>query len=96
MSTSHTPGPWFVVGNGAQYGSVDIAAGTEPDTRTVVSDVHPDNARLISAAPELLAAVQECLRCFESLSTDEILPRDTCPADLVDMLNAAIAKAVQS
>lgn len=63
MKTTHTPGPWYVT------------VQTEPDImqiesdsaiQTVACDIrNTDNARLISAAPELLAALQQALRYIE-------------------------------
>jgi len=56
MSAKHTPGPWRVFG-------YDI--GTSPDETLAVVCAMDDNtddanAALIAAAPDLLAALQEC------------------------------------
>jgi len=57
-------GPWEVIasskpGNGT--GWRDIVTTTGPYAPTYVGEAFEDNARLISAAPDLLAALQELL-----------------------------------
>jgi hypothetical protein len=60
MTTKHTPGPWHfgveTIGHMANY----ICAA---NTNTIVcADIDSAaNARLIAAAPDLLAALQQCL-----------------------------------
>ena len=59
MSTKHTPGPWETT---RQSGITYVwQAGTETAVAKVYADVNEDseaNARLIAAAPELLAFAQ--------------------------------------
>lgn len=43
-------------------------------------------AQLLAKAPELRDACMEALRCSRALESTGALPRDTCPADLSDML----------
>jgi hypothetical protein len=61
------------------------------------TDSHPfydvADATLIEAAPELLEALQETIRCMEAMQQRDVMPDDTCPADLYDMAKSAIAKA---
>lgn len=96
MSMKHTPGPWKTPGydlpNVHVYGAGRFpaivaycpalvnagGAGTTPDERVA-------NARLIAAAPELLAALQE-------LCADKYLA-DPINADRMANARAAIAKA---
>ena len=75
----HTPGPW-ILNDGTDYlqNMADfLFAGKETDqewTAVGTSDAdgyaesvaycHPDNARLISAAPDMLAALQQMERAF--------------------------------
>lgn len=70
MSTKFTPGPWHV----QRGNSSNPMVGTdEVSIAEVLDDVHPDteqqeaNARLIAAAPELLAACQMLLARIEQL-----------------------------
>lgn len=65
--TAHTPGPWWV-GPGFSIESVKVE-NRQRIGRTVATVLVPErmpdearaNARLIAAAPELLAALSECL-----------------------------------
>jgi hypothetical protein len=83
--TQHTPGPWAVyraVQNEGEFiihqGATDIAV-----TRWALGDCNA-NARLIAAAPELLAALQACLA----------VPNKNRPDYIWDNARAAIAKAI--
>ncbi len=69
----HTPGPWYAHMNGE--GSFCIKAGTDYDISPTLasrskwkSDAERSNAnaRLIAAAPELLEALEDCLRWIEA------------------------------
>lgn len=55
-SAQHTPGPWFVHGGEAK----DVCVVSRSGLVTLVSRTHGDvaNARLIAAAPDLLAALR--------------------------------------
>lgn len=101
--TTHTPGPWRVeegldpmlqayypevVADGKEAGHTRYVArlfGTNPDVRPETDA----NARLIAAAPALLAACREALTEYESNDCDP----DYCTA--MTALREAIAKAVQ-
>jgi hypothetical protein len=91
MTTTHTPGPW--INDGAE-----ISARPDPENSqsyiapicVMDSEWHPDtaaaNARLISAAPDLLAALiaaEKELAYYASTRRSDELPR----------IRAAIAKA---
>lgn len=80
----HTPGPWSINDQNpddeeieAPSGPVAIALGREAEA----------NARLIAAAPDLLAALEECL-----LNSD-IHGKYGPPARSLEKARAAIAKA---
>lgn len=71
MTTAHTPGPWFLFGNGHCVGGP--ASDTETPTAGVAMcgmarrgpDESAANARLISAAPDMLAALRGLLASQE-------------------------------
>ncbi len=94
--SEHTEGPWgrnqFLVyaenGNGCTLATIN-------STSRGISDVEAEaNARLISAAPELLAACKEALDCATCASpsvTNTEKRRDSVIANLT----TAIAKATE-
>ena len=66
MNTQHTPGPWrYARGNGSPTTGEHMIAGATPGYLAEVRDVGSGsvvaNARLIAAAPDLLAALEETL-----------------------------------
>ncbi len=71
MATKHTPGPWkqernnVVADYTATYGVVASVSAMPNKWETDA------NARLIAAAPELLASLQEALGLLESYSLGE-------------------------
>lgn len=87
MTTNHTPGPWFCE-NGDNRWAVwddegmacicDVHAGVEPDPSGAT------HARLIAAAPDLLAACEMMLTVY-GLSQEA--------PHAVEVMRAAIAKA---
>lgn len=99
MSGSHTPGPWGVsrLDGGEQYNILD--SSDQPDANVVATArFHDDspgetlsNARLIAAAPDLLAALRDVLRIAKaaSLGVSGNAPR-------LARAEAAIAKATGS
>lgn len=82
---SHTPGPWRYDASTKQIRTVDESSnrfsGELIGSVSPLNPEMPDNARLIAAAPELLAA----LECVES----EIL----LDGHLQEVVSAAITKA---
>ena len=84
--TQHTPGPWLVW-SGFPDCRVTVAIGSvrAPYIAKINAgrDEYRENARLIAAAPDLLAAL-------------EVIANSTwpsaCPPDWCDMIRAAIAK----
>lgn len=78
MGTKHTPGPWKLERHGKGHGYDVVGGGPEPET--VVYDVRNTrheqalaNARLIAAAPDLLAALKDVL--FATKGSSGILDR---------------------
>lgn len=87
MKTTHTPGPWTVNGreiDGPADSGVIVARLPEWGILADNPDPAPANARLITAAPEMLAALQL------------VLDRATMPAFIRDQVKATIARATYS
>jgi hypothetical protein len=66
----HTPGPWTVIGrelHGPDDSGVIVARIPEWGKLADTADPGPNNARLIAAAPDLLAALRALLRDCERL-----------------------------
>lgn len=89
-NATHTPGPWEISKHGTpdyapQFGI--YAEGSQNDHCLVRYDNAQANARLIAAAPDLLAACEAALDDFYH-ELDSQLRRPT-----EEMLVAAIAKA---
>ena len=92
MTNKHTPGPWGVKGWRVTIpgtGEVTLAA---PGVTTATADA---NARLISAAPELLAALEWALKNLEEIAIPEFefQGRVTSMNEAAIKARAAIAKA---
>jgi len=88
----HTPGPWkavLVEGHrlGGRNGAAryDVLAMNPPDF--VADRLTEANARLIAAAPDLLAACRAVLECLGRTLAPDYLPEPR------ELLRAAIAKA---
>jgi len=98
MTTKHTPGPWFCE-NGDNRWTVwddegiacicDVHAGVEPDPSGAT------HARLIAAAPDLLAALTTMMWCVDAgyavIKNGVVYDAQTQLA--VEAIRAAIAKA---
>jgi hypothetical protein len=60
MQTTHTPGPWELRQSGRDYWFIDHEQGGESYTLTKLENwTNEADARLIAAAPDLLAALQK-------------------------------------
>ena len=75
----HTPGPWEAIGTGVYAESLEIVFGAH-NTRSASDDEKRANARLIAAAPAMLAAL-------------ELLVEADVTEWSRDAVNAAIAQA---
>lgn len=85
---AHTPGPWNTVRSTAGGGSarLDVVSnGTEFQPSFVAGDMMPDDARLIAAAPDLLAA------CRAVADADRLNVAEINAA--LRLVDAAIARA---
>jgi hypothetical protein len=84
----HTPGPW-AIGLESDDDRFQVIASTGEHICYVELDPVGSNARLIAAAPDLLAALKWAVDCSD-MNLDD-LDLDTCAA--LDAARAAIAKA---
>lgn len=89
MNTQHTPGPWNYSGPCEITGRYSIFHNGPlaycADTTAKPGDGEA-NARLIAAAPDLLAALQNVAACFDANDPDSM-------ANAMADARAAIAKA---
>ncbi len=102
MTLNHTPGPWTVsagpdANRTGHYRNVYGADGKMLVAMLGLSarvgqTQQNANARLIAAAPELLAALQYWLRAIDSMTTEEFSRGADKPCR--DRAAAAIAKAL--
>ncbi len=95
MKATHTPGPWKItggrfVGEGQMIGapSGHICRVYAPDNRDESA-----NARLIAAAPELLAACKAVIGHGYCANTSSVASQDYVSKKAIAKVRAAIAKA---
>ncbi|TIN82219.1 hypothetical protein [Mesorhizobium sp.] len=92
----HTPGLWIAIESHdkREDGYIREATATEDGRHVAVAQVtraarpfseYRANARLIAAAPEMLAALKAALPAIDKYATGS--------ADVIDAIRAAIAKA---
>lgn len=81
MKTTHTPGPWEVMGNADVYSSDGTLIFHSPTTRPFAECQR--NARLIAAAPELLEMVKtmDCLCTGKEIKKICVLCRTIAKAE---------------
>ena len=98
--TQHTSGDWRIGKRGGKYG-VGAIYGPKGEEIAVFSGMlSPDeelaNARLMAAAPLLLAALKDMLPIFDAFTQDELsLTTIEEAIALLPSAKAAIAKATQ-
>jgi hypothetical protein len=95
MTTKHTPGPWLI-SERVKTARLDNALMVRPVYHqnyeygaTAIIATSEANARLIAAAPDLLAVLQQMIEVF--LDTDGSFGADE--TEIMEMARAAIAKA---
>jgi hypothetical protein len=88
--SAHTPGPWAAIDNGHCW-SVESKSHWIASTQFCFATETEANARLIAAAPELLAALVELVKQHKNIRAAESYPTTNSPA--TDAADAAIAKA---
>jgi hypothetical protein len=91
---SHTPGPWrvgnagfTVFGPKTERPAPVVVAEIPPPTPRVSREERKANARLIAAAPEVLAALETSLKWLEAAQADE--PEDFDSPELRSAVDAA-------
>jgi hypothetical protein len=101
--SKHTPGPWHIIEAESQEGYAELvvtsthnAVGLDDDVGCFVyggtddlQKVKRANARLIAAAPDLLAALEAALPWMMNISVEHGFA-----ADVLDDMRLAIAKAM--
>ncbi len=90
MSEQHTPGPWSAMPyeRSVAIFSDDAYIAAVYDGPQIDRDQRLANARLMAAAPELLAALQAVWEAYEEgYETEELTPA------VADKVHAAIARA---
>ena len=85
-AAKHTPGPWKLITGGPMLVTSDESA----IIATRLGGVSEANARLIAAAPELLAALKRATQFLLDNYKDSDMP------DILPACCAALAKTVQS
>lgn len=74
---AHTPGPWTIHFGDGKDGAKGVAyirsaASCKPEVAVIYRDDHrQDDAHLIAAAPDLLAAVKSVIAWFDALKADQ-------------------------
>ena len=87
---AHTPGPWEA---DAEEGMVfRVLDGGERDEDIATVWGSDEDARLIAAAPDLLAALERLLRAQQAVSRIRVVDEGEYD-DAMDAASAAIAKA---
>ena len=70
MTAQHTPAPWSFTNepydDGTPYISVFAGKRHSGDGFNICGIIRPEDARLIAAAPDLLAALQDCADDLEA------------------------------
>jgi hypothetical protein len=89
-TTTHTPGPWFI-GASPEKGYRAIRVNDPGCThgRIIAAMVEPDDAHLIAAAPEMLAALRTIANSEQCNGDSFVCDFET----LQSVARAAIAKA---
>ena len=93
MTAKHTPGPWTTgrAINAVDMGKFSFICPFGANSADQVAEIKA-NACLISAAPDLLAALEIAegrLMCIDAQKLDTVARND----DVIDRIRAAIARA---
>jgi hypothetical protein len=90
--SKHTPGPWNLYPNNASDWVVRKMFSDGQESHEIARcQSGMDNARLIAAAPDLLAALKMAVSALER---SDYIQMDGDSVDVIDVSRDAIAKAV--
>jgi len=89
--TTHTPGPWYEMTKGENNYQSAICEETTGKTVALTYTSNDADARLIAAAPALLAALKETLELFDRDPQHQPSPIQS--GEAIDRALAAIAQA---
>ncbi len=90
-----TIGPWFVLKQDAEHALISNTAGREwGQIEHYVGKVRANNAQLVAAAPDLLAALQEIRSRYASLNEHGAIEVAITP-ELYALIETAIARATE-
>ena len=96
MTTQNTPGPWYIDCQN-ESAAIGYRAIVDNEGYTICnpSPMGQADAKLIAAAPELLAALQAVWKFFEPVYVSAMADdtERTAQDELMDTVRAAIAKA---
>ena len=91
---THTPGPWetTMLSDGTECGACEFGGG---DMIAILQGEHdtPDNARLIAAAPDMLAALEDVTASLDYAVTALQAPANCTMRENLTAARAAIARA---
>ena len=92
--SDHTPGPWDLVAEKGFGLAASWVIEARPQAERSIALIMSTeaNARLIAAAPDLLAAVHSLLRVCDDLASQQAMPDESWRVD-AQAAFAAIAKA---
>lgn len=94
MTTKHTPGPWETSRDAVPAGHVQITVYAAADGQRVATAFREEaNARLIAAAPDLLAAMEEALDALRCEGSYEHLSRRSS-GEQIDAAHAILRAAI--
>jgi len=89
---AHTSGPWYARISSADQGLI----ASESTGETIAVTYRPNNAQLVAAAPDLLAALRECITDDGALAMqyDRNHPAARRMREINRVAQAAIDKAI--
>ena len=93
QSSKLTPGPWKIW-HPASYGSIYVVGDKNLAICRIMTDSSADaDARLIAAAPEMLAALKDAFQAMYGCRWDKPVQRFPFRAEACENVRAAIAEA---
>lgn len=87
--SEHTPGPWKTIPS--RHGSEYLCVALDENENYTTLEILPADARLIAAAPELLAACKSALKWFD----DDVHDMDLDPVEHCFILEQVLSDAIK-